>query len=56
MIAIPGTTKVHRLEDNFASRDVDFTKEELKEMRELVDAAKPSGHRYNEAGQAMVGH
>ncbi|TGO58930.1 hypothetical protein BOTNAR_0172g00150 [Botryotinia narcissicola] len=56
MIAIPGTTKPERLEANFASRDIDLTKEELQEMRKIVDAAKPQGNRYSAAAQAMVGH
>ncbi|OKL57274.1 hypothetical protein UA08_07582 [Talaromyces atroroseus] len=56
MIAIPGTTKASRLEQNWASRNVDFTKEELEEMRKIVDTAKPHGNRYAPAQQAMVGH
>jgi diketogulonate reductase-like aldo/keto reductase len=56
MIAIPGTTKPQRLEENWASREVNFTEEERKEMRKIVDQAKPSGNRYAPAQQAMVGH
>ncbi|KAH7176946.1 NADP-dependent oxidoreductase domain-containing protein [Dactylonectria macrodidyma] len=56
MIAIPGTTKPKRLEENWASRDVDFTPEELQELRKLIDSAKPHGVRYSAAHQAMVGH
>ncbi|PWY86786.1 Aldo/keto reductase [Aspergillus heteromorphus CBS 117.55] len=56
MIAIPGTTKVHRLEENWASRDVDLTEEEKQEMRRIIDAAKPHGTRYAPAQQALVGH
>lgn len=56
MIAIPGTTKVHRLEENLASRDVELNAEEKQEMRKIIDAAKPHGNRYGEAHQKMVGH
>jgi aryl-alcohol dehydrogenase-like predicted oxidoreductase len=56
MIAIPGTTKVGRLEENWASRDIDLTEEERREMRGIIDAAKMHGTRYGAAGQAMVGH
>ncbi|KAL2856161.1 putative aldo-keto reductase [Aspergillus pseudodeflectus] len=56
MIAIPGTTKVHRLEENFASREVELTEEELGEMRRIVDSVKPQGNRYAAAQQALVGH
>lgn len=56
MIAIPGTTKAHRLEENWASRDIDLTEEEKQEMRRIIDAAKPYGNRYAPAQQALVGH
>ncbi|KAL1861686.1 hypothetical protein VTK73DRAFT_6971 [Phialemonium thermophilum] len=56
MIAIPGTTKAERLEENWASRDIDLTEEEKEEMRKLIDAAKPHGNRYAPAQQALVGH
>ena len=56
MIAIPGTTKAHRLEENWASREIELTEEEQREMRKIVDAAKPHGNRYSEANQALVGH
>jgi aryl-alcohol dehydrogenase-like predicted oxidoreductase len=56
MIAIPGTTKKHRLEENWASRDVTLSDEEKAEMRKIVDSAKIEGNRYSEKAQAMVGH
>lgn len=56
MIPIPGTTKPGRLEENFASREVDLTEEEKDEMRKILDSLKPEGNRYNERAQAMVGH
>ncbi|KAJ5579701.1 uncharacterized protein N7459_005686 [Penicillium hispanicum] len=56
MIAIPGTTKAHRLEENWASRDIELTDEEKSEMRKIIDAAKPHGNRYAPAQQALVGH
>ena len=55
-IAIPGTTKPERLEANFSSREIDLTEEEKKEMREIIDRAKPVGDRYTAAQQATVGH
>ena len=56
MIPIPGTTKPQRLEENFASRAVELTDEEKKEMRGILDSLKPQGNRYSEKMQAMVGH
>ncbi|KAL4736796.1 NADP-dependent oxidoreductase domain-containing protein [Aspergillus similis] len=55
-IAIPGTTKAKRLEENWASREIEFSEEEQKEMRKIIDVAKPSGNRYGPEHQAMVGH
>jgi aryl-alcohol dehydrogenase-like predicted oxidoreductase len=56
MIAIPGTTKATRLEENWASKEVELSEEEKREMRSIVDKAKPAGERYGPAHQAMVGH
>lgn len=55
-IAIPGTTKPERLEQNFASRDVELSEEDKAELRQIIDSAKPQGNRYNPTHQAMVGH
>jgi aryl-alcohol dehydrogenase-like predicted oxidoreductase len=56
MIAIPGTTKAGRLEENWASREVVLSAEEVKEIRECVEKAKPVGERYPPEMQALVGH
>jgi aryl-alcohol dehydrogenase-like predicted oxidoreductase len=56
MLPIPGTTKVQRLEENWASREVELSAEERAEMRRIVNQAKPEGNRYAPAQQAMVGH
>ena len=56
MIAIPGTTKAKRLEENWASRDIELTENEKAEMRRIIEQAKPSGNRYSAKAQAMVGH
>jgi diketogulonate reductase-like aldo/keto reductase len=56
MLAIPGTTKQARLESNWRSRDVELDEEELKEMRTIIDAAKPLGDRYGEKNAKLVGH
>ncbi|KAJ0161320.1 Aldo-keto reductase yakc [NADP(+)], partial [Colletotrichum tanaceti] len=53
---IPGTTKAKRLEESWASRDVDLTEEEKGEMRRIIDGATPHGKRYNPTAEAMVGH
>jgi aryl-alcohol dehydrogenase-like predicted oxidoreductase len=55
-IAIPGTTKAHRLEENWASRDVELTEAEMAEVRRIVEEAKPRGDRYGESLQKLSGH
>jgi Aldo/keto reductase family len=46
LIAIPGTTKSARLQENWASREIELTEEEKQEMRRIIDVAKPEGNRY----------
>lgn len=55
-IAIPGTTKAHRLEENWASREVEPTDAEMSEMRRIVEEVKPVGERYGELLRKMAGH
>ena len=55
-IAIPGTTKPGRLEENWALRKIDLTEEEKAEMRRIIDSAKPQRNRYGPSHQALVGH
>ncbi|KAL4868426.1 hypothetical protein BDV12DRAFT_209240 [Aspergillus spectabilis] len=56
LITIPGTTRASRLTENWASRDIELTEEEQKEMRKIVDAARPVGERFAPIFQSMVGH
>ena len=56
LIPIVGTTKAGRLEENWGCRRVTFDGEELKEMRRIVEEAKPEGERFNEMMNGMVGH
>ncbi|CAG8130136.1 unnamed protein product [Penicillium salamii] len=56
LITIPGTTRASRLEENWASRDIELSEEELVEMRTIVDAAKPIGERFAPIFESMVGH
>ncbi|KAJ9096334.1 hypothetical protein QFC21_005154 [Naganishia friedmannii] len=55
-IPIPGTKSAERLTENFGASNVDLDEEELKELRKLVEEAKPRGNRYNEASMKAVGH
>ena len=55
IIPIPGTKSVPRLEENWASRNVIFTPEELKELREVIDGFSTSGDRYPEQMLKHIG-
>jgi aryl-alcohol dehydrogenase-like predicted oxidoreductase len=46
VIPIPGTTKVERLKENLAAMKVELTMEEVKRIREVVEAAEVHGTRY----------
>ncbi|GAA5875753.1 hypothetical protein JCM1840_003507 [Sporobolomyces johnsonii] len=46
IIPIPGTKSEKYLEENFAARNVELTEEDLKELRQVIDANKPEGGRY----------
>ncbi|KAE8453540.1 hypothetical protein EG329_010401 [Mollisiaceae sp. DMI_Dod_QoI] len=46
---IPGTKRVKTLEENLGALKMELTKEEVKEIRTLVDATEVHGARYPEA-------
>jgi aryl-alcohol dehydrogenase-like predicted oxidoreductase len=51
-VPIPGTTKLHRLEENIAAADVELTPDDL---REIEDAQlEGEGARYGEANERMI--
>lgn len=52
IVPIPGTTKLHRLEENIAAADVELSPAELREIEDAQLAAH--GARYGEASQQMV--
>ena len=49
---IPGTTKVHRLEENAGAASIELTEDDLREIEEAQVEAQ--GHRYSEASERMV--
>ena len=52
---IPGTTKLHRLEENLAAAAVELTPEDLKEIAAAAGRLQVEGDRYAPAHMAMVG-
>jgi aryl-alcohol dehydrogenase-like predicted oxidoreductase len=55
IVPIPGTTKLHRLEENIGAADVGLTPEDLSEIAAAVSQIAVQGARYNEAMQRLVG-
>ena len=54
-IPIPGTKNAGRLEENFGATKVELTKEELEEIRNVIDNVGTKGDRYNKEHMAKVG-
>jgi len=54
IVPIPGTTKLHRLEENIGAADITLGDEDLKEIQDAVANIEIVGARYNEQGQKMV--
>src|SRR4051812_11883090 len=52
IVPIPGTTKVHRMEENIAASDVRLTEDDLREIEEAQLEAQ--GARYSEVNQQMI--
>ena len=52
MVPIPGTTKLHRLEENNASADVELTPDDLEEIETASAQITAQGARYSEANRA----
>jgi aryl-alcohol dehydrogenase-like predicted oxidoreductase len=55
MVPIPGTTKLHRLEENIAAVTVELSPEELRELGTAASKIPAVGARYPEELQKMVG-
>jgi aryl-alcohol dehydrogenase-like predicted oxidoreductase len=54
MVPIPGTTKLHRLEENLGAAAIEFTADELREIDEAASKINVQGERYPAAMQQMI--
>jgi len=54
IVPIPGTTKLHRLEENLAAATVELSAEELREIEVALSRIPVAGARYPEHLQRMV--
>ena len=55
IVPIPGTTKLHRLEENIGAVAVEFTTGELNEIENTSSKIRVEGERYPEHLQKLVG-
>jgi len=55
IVPIPGTTKLHRLEENIGSVNIEFTADEMQEIENASSNIKVHGERYPEHLQKLVG-
>lgn len=54
IVPIPGTTKLHRLEENLGGASVELSAEDLKTIRDAVDGIEVQGDRYSAQHQRLV--
>jgi aryl-alcohol dehydrogenase-like predicted oxidoreductase len=54
IVPIPGTTKLHRLEENLGAADVELTKDDVREIQASFSSIEVRGDRYNAAAQATI--
>jgi aryl-alcohol dehydrogenase-like predicted oxidoreductase len=55
IVPIPGTTKLHRLEENIKAVDIKLIADDLREIERAVSNVTVQGARYPEHLQALVG-
>lgn len=54
IVPIPGTTKVHRLEENLGAAAVELAAGDLEEIELALAGVLVRGHRYSEGSQRMI--
>jgi aryl-alcohol dehydrogenase-like predicted oxidoreductase len=54
MVPIPGTTKLHRLEENVAAASVELSDGDLREIEGATSSIPVQGARYPESAQRMI--
>lgn len=54
IIPIPGTTKIHRLEENIGATNIVLSANDLDEIKNTLATIKVSGDRYSDQAQKMI--
>jgi aryl-alcohol dehydrogenase-like predicted oxidoreductase len=55
IVPIPGTTKLHRLQENLGAADVELSGEDLRNIRDALSEIEVQGARYPENMKKLVG-
>jgi aryl-alcohol dehydrogenase-like predicted oxidoreductase len=55
IVSIPGTTKLHRLEENIGAAGVELTPDDLRDIDSAVSKVTVLGARYPEHLEQMTG-
>jgi aryl-alcohol dehydrogenase-like predicted oxidoreductase len=54
IVPIPGTTKLHRLEENLGAARVELTAGDLEQIEAALGQITVAGHRYSEGAERMI--
>jgi aryl-alcohol dehydrogenase-like predicted oxidoreductase len=54
IVPIPGTTKLHRLQENVGGAAIELTEGDLSDIEEAASQITVRGHRYSEGSERMV--
>jgi len=54
IVPIPGTTKLHRLQENIGAADIDLSDQDLRQIEKAISQIQVCGARYPESSQRMV--
>lgn len=54
IVPIPGTTKLHRLEENLGAASIELSSDELAEIERAASKMKVQGGRYSESSAKMI--
>ena len=54
IVPIPGTTKLHRLEENLGAVDVELTADDFRQIENITSRVEVKGARYSEGSQRLV--
>jgi aryl-alcohol dehydrogenase-like predicted oxidoreductase len=54
IVPIPGTTKLHRLEENLGAVNVELTADDFRQIENITSRVEVQGARYSEGAQRLV--